>query len=54
MQFSFMVSEVTGVFMECDINEGSFDSCLYSQDSEDDLNFDQKVRKLRIIISKKH
>ena len=45
MQFSFMVSEVTGVFMDCDITEGSFDSCLYRQDSEDDLDFDQKVTK---------
>lgn len=42
MKFSFMVTEVTAVFMDCDVSEGPFYHCLYHQDSDDDQDFDSK------------
>jgi len=43
MTFSLMISEVTGVFLECDPHAGpnGFDSCLFKQDQDDDLDFDE-------------
>ena len=40
VQFSFGLTDVTGVWLECDISEQSFHRCFYQQDQDDDLDFD--------------
>ena len=40
VKFTFGVTDVTGVWLECDLSADSFERCFYQQDTNDDLNFD--------------